>query len=409
VAGLPAGEPDRHHGELSGAEPPSARRGPLVYWERQGEDCLCAVHCLNSLLQGPYFTASALADIAQELDLEEKRLLGESLGESALDQSFSSNVDVQGNFSSQVLFCALQRWGGGLSALDSRSADVRDAVSKNPGRETGYICNLRRHWVALRRVPWLDGEDAWFNLNSRWTSGPMLVTDAWLSVFLASASAASDTVFVVRGAFEHPGRPAAASAALEVHQMLLNEEDLLRLQAEDRKRQAAEVAAAVGAAPEMPPPWRAVWSDEYSAYYFWNTATNVTQWQDPCELEPLDDAAAHRLLDLAVQGRWPELFRALAAAEASKSLRQARRYVDYLPHPRRYGFIHYAAEQGQADVVLRLISEFGAIPGLLSREGFTAADVAWSQGHAVALCVLMERGVTAARGAELLRSRQRRT
>ena len=29
-----------------------------------------------------------------------------------------------------------------------------------------------------------------------------------------------------------------------------------RLQAEDRKRQAAEVAAAVGAAPEMPAPWR---------------------------------------------------------------------------------------------------------------------------------------------------------
>ena len=27
----------------------------FVYWEKQGSDRLCGVHCLNSLLQGPFF------------------------------------------------------------------------------------------------------------------------------------------------------------------------------------------------------------------------------------------------------------------------------------------------------------------------------------------------------------------
>lgn len=26
-----------------------------VYWEKQGGDMLCAVHTINSLLQGPFF------------------------------------------------------------------------------------------------------------------------------------------------------------------------------------------------------------------------------------------------------------------------------------------------------------------------------------------------------------------
>ena len=33
----------------------------FVYWERQESDLLCAVHALNSLLQGPYFDAGSLA------------------------------------------------------------------------------------------------------------------------------------------------------------------------------------------------------------------------------------------------------------------------------------------------------------------------------------------------------------
>lgn len=30
--------------------------GLWIYWEKQGTDRLCAVHCVNSLLQGPFNT-----------------------------------------------------------------------------------------------------------------------------------------------------------------------------------------------------------------------------------------------------------------------------------------------------------------------------------------------------------------
>lgn len=27
-----------------------------IYWEKQGSDRLCGQHCLNSLMQGPFYT-----------------------------------------------------------------------------------------------------------------------------------------------------------------------------------------------------------------------------------------------------------------------------------------------------------------------------------------------------------------
>lgn len=38
---------------------------------------LCGVHCLNNLLQGPYFGAAELMEIALELDSREKALMAE--------------------------------------------------------------------------------------------------------------------------------------------------------------------------------------------------------------------------------------------------------------------------------------------------------------------------------------------
>jgi ataxin-3 len=46
---------------------------PYIYHEQQ-EGALCAQHALNSLLQGEYFTAVDLANIAHELDEEEAAL-----------------------------------------------------------------------------------------------------------------------------------------------------------------------------------------------------------------------------------------------------------------------------------------------------------------------------------------------
>ena len=45
----------------------------FIYHEKQVAS-LCGQHCLNNLLQGPYFTSFNLADIANELDTQERAL-----------------------------------------------------------------------------------------------------------------------------------------------------------------------------------------------------------------------------------------------------------------------------------------------------------------------------------------------
>ena len=62
-----------------------------IYHEKQ-ESKLCGQHCLNNLLQGSYFTAPDLADIAQSLDESERRLLDGAF------TGVSQNVDEFGNF-----------------------------------------------------------------------------------------------------------------------------------------------------------------------------------------------------------------------------------------------------------------------------------------------------------------------
>lgn len=44
----------------------------------QQEGSLCAQHCLNALLQGPYFTPVDLATLAQQMDDEERIRMAES-------------------------------------------------------------------------------------------------------------------------------------------------------------------------------------------------------------------------------------------------------------------------------------------------------------------------------------------
>ena len=44
----------------------------------QQEGQLCGQHCLNALLQGPYYTAVDLATLAEQLDQEERRRMAEA-------------------------------------------------------------------------------------------------------------------------------------------------------------------------------------------------------------------------------------------------------------------------------------------------------------------------------------------
>lgn len=48
----------------------------ICYLQQEGR--LCAQHCLNAVLQGSYFTAVDLSEIASGLDEEERKQMSEN-------------------------------------------------------------------------------------------------------------------------------------------------------------------------------------------------------------------------------------------------------------------------------------------------------------------------------------------
>lgn len=90
----------------------------LVYFEKQGNDLMCGLHCVNALLQGPVFNEVTMAQIAQQLDVQERELLGGKLasggnmgGGVGADGVSSHNVANSGNYSLQVLEMSLHNRG----------------------------------------------------------------------------------------------------------------------------------------------------------------------------------------------------------------------------------------------------------------------------------------------------------
>ncbi|XP_022095675.1 ataxin-3-like [Acanthaster planci] len=164
-----------------------------IFHERQ-EGSLCAQHCLNSLLQGPYFSAVDLADIGRELDEAERATMAEGDVNSPEYLRFlqqpSSNMDDSGYFSVQVIGRALKVWGLELVPFGST-----EAVQANihPEREKAFICNFKDHWLTIRKL----GQQ-WFNLNSLLT-GPELISDMYLGMFLIQLQKEGYSIFVVRG------------------------------------------------------------------------------------------------------------------------------------------------------------------------------------------------------------------
>lgn len=76
--------------------------GGMLYHEVQ-ESKLCAVHCVNTVLQGPFFSEFDLAALASDLDRTERQMmLGAVTGDFLPEQSH--NVSLDGDFSIQVRF-----------------------------------------------------------------------------------------------------------------------------------------------------------------------------------------------------------------------------------------------------------------------------------------------------------------
>ncbi|XP_056402260.1 ataxin-3 [Hyla sarda] len=165
----------------------------VIFHEKQ-EGSLCAQHCLNNLLQGEYFTPVELSSIAMQLDEQERMRMAEGGLTSAEYRTFmeqpSGNMDDSGFFSIQVISDALGVWGLELILFNSPEYQT---LGIDPINEQAFICNYKEHWFTVRKL----GKQ-WFNLNSLLT-GPELISDTYLALFLAQLQQEGYSIFVVKG------------------------------------------------------------------------------------------------------------------------------------------------------------------------------------------------------------------
>lgn len=130
------------------------------------------------------------------MDEAERQRMAECGEESEEYQRFikqpSGNMDDSGYFSVQVISSALEVWGLELVPYSSTDERVKHVFSDPCGMQA-FICNYRDHWFTIRKL----GEQ-WFNLNSL-LKRPQLISDTYLSLFLAQLKNDGYSIFVVFG------------------------------------------------------------------------------------------------------------------------------------------------------------------------------------------------------------------
>ena len=164
-----------------------------IFHEKQ-EGALCAQHCMNSLLQGPYFNAVDLASIAKDLDEAERQRMAEGSTNSLEYMNFlqqpSCNMDDSGYFSIQVICKALEVWNLEMIPYSSQAAEQ---TRQNPYKEIAFICNQQNHWLTIRKL----GQQ-WFNLNSV-KAHPELISNTYLTLLLAQLQAEGYSIYIIKG------------------------------------------------------------------------------------------------------------------------------------------------------------------------------------------------------------------
>ncbi|KAA3672831.1 Ataxin-3 [Paragonimus westermani] len=157
-----------------------------IFHEKQ-EGSLCAQHCLNALLQGPYFTAVDLAELASQLDEAERSELSH-----ANNSQESQNMNEEGYFSVQVISRALAIWSLELVPFLRQSPEAM-AGREHPENQNAFICNFRQHWFTIRKFGC-----QWFDLNSL-MSKPRLISTTYLTIYLAQLQQEGHSIFIVVG------------------------------------------------------------------------------------------------------------------------------------------------------------------------------------------------------------------
>ncbi len=184
----------------------------IVYFEKQSDDRLCGLHCLNNLLQGPYLDVITLSEIGIELDKIEHQLTG---------VHSQNNVDNDGNFGIQVLEKALNMYGVHLQLLKKRQAI--SYIEGGVNNVEALIFNSSNHWYSIRRI-----NGIWFNLNSTNSSpGPEIISDFYLSAFIQGAEDIGYTNFLVKNLPKLPEINSEIYKNLQSHQHLVTIEQII--------------------------------------------------------------------------------------------------------------------------------------------------------------------------------------
>ncbi|CAL0306395.1 unnamed protein product [Lupinus luteus] len=168
-----------------------ASNGGILYHEVQ-ESKLCAMHCVNTVLQGPFFSEFDLAALASDLDCKERQVMMPALSSGDFLSEESHNVSLDGDFSIQVLQKALEVWDLQVIPLNS---PVAEPAQIDPELENAFICHLQDHWFCIRKV---NGE--WYNFDSLYAA-PQHLSKFYLSAYLDSLKGSGWSIFLVRGNF----------------------------------------------------------------------------------------------------------------------------------------------------------------------------------------------------------------
>jgi Ataxin-3 len=171
-----------------------------VFHEKQ-QAGLCAVHALNAALQGAYFTAVDLAQIAREFDELERQAMLEAGADTPEAIRFlaedSSNVAGDGNFSVQVLERALASFSVQLERVRPNTPTGRELLRTAATTQRAFIANQGEHWLTLRKID-VGTESLWFNLNSL-EDAPQSMSHLYVDAYLTSLGEQGYDLFLVRG------------------------------------------------------------------------------------------------------------------------------------------------------------------------------------------------------------------
>ncbi|XP_057983478.1 ataxin-3 homolog [Malania oleifera] len=194
--------------------------GGMLYHEVQ-ESKLCAVHCVNTVLQGPFFSEFDLAALASDLDTKERQMMLEGNATDLLrfDSEESHNVSMDGDFSIQVLQKALEVWDLQVIPMDS---PVAEPAQVDPELENAFICHLQDHWFCIRKV---NGE--WYNFDSLYAA-PEHLSKFYLSAYLDTLKGFGWSIFLVRGNFPKEC-PISSSEASNIYGQWLSPDDAERI------------------------------------------------------------------------------------------------------------------------------------------------------------------------------------